>query len=114
MASVWKGHLNFGLVTIPVRLHSAARSESISFNMLHACDHSRLKQVMFCQAEDKPVLRSDTVKGYEYEKGRYVVIEDDDIKLGQDMNCRTIARCTYGAHLDREVLDLVPRERTCA
>jgi DNA end-binding protein Ku len=80
MASVWKGHLNFGLVTIPVRLHSAARSETISFNMLHAGCQSRLKQVMFCQAEDKPVLRSDTVKGYEYEKGRYVVIDDDDIK----------------------------------
>src|SRR5256886_4804591 len=79
-ASVWKGHLTFGLVTIPVRLFSAARSETISFNLLHKEDHSRIKQVTYCQVEDKPIQRSDTVKGYEYEKGHYVVVEDEDIK----------------------------------
>src|ERR1700704_3212747 len=79
-ASVWKGHLTFGLVTIPVRLFSAARSETISFNMLHKEDHSRIKQVTYCQLEDKPIARTDTVKGYEYEKDHYVVIEDEDIK----------------------------------
>src|SRR3954454_992893 len=79
-ASVWKGHLTFGLVTIPVRLFSAARSETISFNMLHKDDHSRIRQVTYCQLEDKPIQRSDTVKGYEYEKDHYVVIDDEDIK----------------------------------
>ena len=79
-ASVWKGHLTFGLVSFPVRLFSAARSESISFNLLHKPDHSRIRQVTYCQAEDKPVERGDLVKGYEYEKGHYVVIEDEDIK----------------------------------
>src|SRR6266567_3448717 len=79
-ASVWKGHLTFGLVTIPVRLFSAARSETISFNLLHKEDHSRIKQVTYCQVEDKPIQRSDTVKGYEYEKGHYVVVDDEDIK----------------------------------
>src|SRR6195256_2980402 len=79
-ASVWKGHLTFGLVTIPVRLFSAARSETISFNMLHKEDHSRIRQVTYCQLEDKPIQRSDTVKGYEYEKDHYVVIDDEDIK----------------------------------
>src|SRR5438874_256681 len=79
-ASVWKGHLTFGLVTIPVRLFSAARSETISFNMLHKEDHSRIRQVTYCQLEDKPIARTDTVKGYEYEKDRYVVIEDDEIR----------------------------------
>jgi len=78
--SVWKGHLTFGLVSLPVRLFSAARAESVSFNLLHKSDNSRIKQVTYCQAEDKPVPRSDLVKGYEYEKGHYVVIEDDDIK----------------------------------
>jgi DNA end-binding protein Ku len=78
-ATVWKGHLQFGLVSLPVRLYSAARSESISFNQLHAPDHSRIKQVIFCQAEDKPVPRNELVKGYEYEKDRYVVIEDEDL-----------------------------------
>lgn len=79
-SSVWKGHLTFGLVSFPIRLFSAARSETISFNLLHKEDHSRIKQVTYCQAEDKPVPRSDLVKGYEYEKDHYVVIEDEDIK----------------------------------
>ncbi|HTM48075.1 MAG TPA: Ku protein [Bryobacteraceae bacterium] len=79
-SSVWKGHLTFGLVSLPVRLFSAARGESVSFNLLHKADHSRIRQVTFCQAEDKPVPRSELVKGYEYEKDRYVVIEDEEIK----------------------------------
>jgi len=79
-ASVWKGHLTFGLVTIPIRLFSAARSETISFNLLHKDDHSRIRQVTYCQAEDKPIARNETVKGYEYEKDHYVVIDDEDIK----------------------------------
>jgi DNA end-binding protein Ku len=79
-STVWKGHLTFGLVSLPVRLYSAARSETISFNQLHKDDNSRVKQVLYCQAEDKPVPRSELVKGFEYEKGRYVVVEDDEIK----------------------------------
>jgi DNA end-binding protein Ku len=79
-SSVWKGHLTFGMVSFPVRLFSAARSETISFNLLHKEDHSRIKQVTYCQLEDKPIARTDTVKGYEYEKDHYVVVEDEDIK----------------------------------
>jgi len=79
-SSVWKGHLTFGLVSFPIRLFSAARSETISFNLLHKDDHSRIKEVAFCQAEDKPIARADLVKGYEYEKDHYVVIDDEDIK----------------------------------
>src|SRR5208282_3563975 len=78
--SVWKGHLTFGLVSFPVKLFTAARSEGISFNQLHKSDHSRIKQVIYCQAEDKPIPRSEIVKGYEYEKDRYVVIEDEEVK----------------------------------
>jgi DNA end-binding protein Ku len=79
-ASVWRGHLTFGLVSFPVRLFSAARSETIGFNLLHKTDHSRIRQVTYCQAEDKPIERGELVKGYEYEKGHYVVIDDEDIK----------------------------------
>jgi DNA end-binding protein Ku len=78
--SIWKGHLTFGLVSFPVRLFTAARSESISFNQLHKEDNSRIKQVVYCQTEDKPIPRNEIVKGYEYEKGKYVVIDDEDIK----------------------------------
>jgi DNA end-binding protein Ku len=78
--SVWRGQLTFGLVSFPVKLFSAARSETISFNLLHKKDHSRIKQVTYCQAEDKPVPRSELVKGYEYEKDQYAVVEDEEIK----------------------------------
>ena len=79
-STVWKGHLTFGLVSFPVKLFTAARSESISFNQLHKSDNSRIKQVIYCQAEDKAISRSEIVKGYEYEKDRYVVVEDEEIK----------------------------------
>jgi DNA end-binding protein Ku len=72
--------LTFGLVSFPVRLFTAARSESLSFNQLHKEDNSRIKQVIYCQSEDKPIPRSEIVKGYEYEKGKYVVVEDEEIK----------------------------------
>jgi DNA end-binding protein Ku len=79
-STVWKGHLTFGLVSFPVKLYSAARSESISFNQLHKADGSRVRQVLYCAAEDKPIPRTEIVKGYEYEKDRYVVIDEEDIK----------------------------------
>lgn len=78
--SVWKGHLTFGLVSLPVRLFTAARSETLSFNQLHKHDNSRVKQVIYCQTEDKPIPRDEIVKGFEYEKGKYVVVQDEDIK----------------------------------
>ncbi len=79
-STVWKGHLTFGLVAFPVKLFTAARGDSISFNQLHKTDNSRIKQVIYCAAENKPIERSEIVKGYEYEKDRYVVIDDEDIK----------------------------------
>src|SRR4030095_7906202 len=79
-STVWRGHLTFGLVSFPVRLYSAARGVTVSFNLLHEADGSRIQQVTYCQAEDKAIPRSELVKGYEYEKDRYVVISDEDIK----------------------------------
>src|ERR1044071_2950243 len=89
-STVWKGHLTFGLVSLPVKLYSAARSETVSFNQLHGPDHSRVKQVLYCQAEDKPVERKDLVKGYEYEKGKYVVVDEEDIKKAAPASSRTM------------------------
>jgi DNA end-binding protein Ku len=89
-ASVWKGHITFGLVSLPVRLAVAARSETISFNQLHKTDNSRVKQMLFCAAEDKPIERSEIVKGYEYEKGKYVVIDDEDIKKIQPKTAKVM------------------------
>lgn len=88
--TVWKGHLTFGLVSLPVKLFTAARGETVSFNQLHRSDHSRVKQVLFCQAEDKPIERSEIVKGFEYEKGRYVVIDEEDLRKIQPKTAKVM------------------------
>jgi DNA end-binding protein Ku len=79
-ATVWKGYVTFGLVSFPVRLYSAARAETVHFHLLHKKDLSRVKEVMYCAEEDKPLNRSDLVKGFEYEKGKYVVVEPEELE----------------------------------
>jgi DNA end-binding protein Ku len=79
-ATVWKGYISFGLVSFPVRLSAAARPETVHFHMLHGKDLSRVKEVFYCAKEDKPLNRKEIVKGYEYQKGRYVVITDEDLE----------------------------------
>jgi DNA end-binding protein Ku len=79
-ASVWSGYLTFGLISMPVRLFSGARSSGISFHMLHRDDNTRVKQQLICPAENKVVERSEIIKGYEYRKGEYVIIEPEEIK----------------------------------
>jgi DNA end-binding protein Ku len=79
-ATVWKGYLSFGLVSFPVRLFAAARAEAVHFHMLHKKDLSRVKEVWYCVEENKPIERSEMVKGYEAAKDEYVVVDDDDLK----------------------------------
>jgi len=78
--AMWKGAVQFGLVTIPVKLYLATESKGISFNMLHKDDLSRIQMKIWCPVEDEPISRSDTVKGYEYEPGQYVVVTDEDLE----------------------------------
>jgi len=89
-ASVWSGYLTFGLISMPVRLFSGARSSGISFNMLHRDDLSRLKQQYVCLADGKVVERSDIVKGYEYRKDEYIVVEPDEIKKIEPQTAKTM------------------------
>ena len=77
--TVWKGHLTFGLISIPVRMFAAARGERISFNQLHKVCHSRLRQPLFCPVCNRNVERSEIVKGYEYEKDQYVLFTEEEL-----------------------------------
>jgi DNA end-binding protein Ku len=77
--TVWKGHLTFGLISIPVRLFAAARGERVSFNQLHNVCHSRLKQPLFCPVCNRNVERSEIVKGYEYDKDQYVLFNEEEL-----------------------------------
>jgi len=79
-ASVWSGYLTFGLISMPVRLFSGARSSGISFNQLHRTDHHRVKQQLICPLDNQVLERSDIVKGYEFRKGEYVIIEPKTAK----------------------------------
>jgi DNA end-binding protein Ku len=90
MASIWKGSLTFGLVHVPVEMNTAVRSDHISFRMLHAEDMSPIKYERVCQADGEPVPWSEIVKGYEYEKGKFVVLTDDDFKKAALDSSRTI------------------------
>src|SRR6267154_1064951 len=77
--TVWKGHLTFGLISMPVRMFAAARGERISFNQLHKECHSRLKQPLFCPVCNRNVESSEIVKGYEYEKDQYVLFSEEEL-----------------------------------
>jgi DNA end-binding protein Ku len=101
-STVWKGQLNFGFVSMPVKFTTAAKAEAVHFNQLHECrkskplhgaplhgasakpaaplpEHSRCKQKMVCEAEGRDLERNDIVKGYEYEKDKYVVLTAGEI-----------------------------------
>lgn len=80
MSAVWSGHLTFGLVSIPIQLLTAARRKSVDLDLLHEADHSRIRQVLYCQAEDKPLERSELVKGFQYEKDHYVIIQAKELE----------------------------------
>jgi DNA end-binding protein Ku len=90
MAAIWKGSLTFGLVNIPVELRTAIRADHISFRLLHEDDLSPVKYERICQAEGEPVPWSEIVKGYEYEKGKFVVMTEEDFKAAAIEGSKTI------------------------
>ena len=75
---------------MPVRLFSGARSSSISFNMLHRDDMTRVKQQLYCPTDNRVLERSEIVKGYEYRKNEYVVIEPEEIKKIEPKTAKTM------------------------
>jgi DNA end-binding protein Ku len=78
--AIWSGAINFGLVTIPVKLYTAVRTNDLRFNFLHAKDKGRIFNERHCSVCDEKVEYADLVRGYEYEKGHYVTVSDDDLK----------------------------------
>ena len=78
--AVGSGAISFGLVSIPVKLYTAASSEAPSFNLLHAKCGNRIRQQRFCPVCNEVVERDDLVKGYEFAKDQYVKVSDDELK----------------------------------
>jgi DNA end-binding protein Ku len=88
--AIWKGSISFGLVTIPIGLVSAVESrDELAFHLLHRKDGSRIVQKRFCKAEDVEVPWKEIEKGYEYAKGKYVVITDEEFEKARVPATRT-------------------------
>src|SRR6202163_3873830 len=80
MRPTWKGSISFGLVYIPIAVYPATKEEKLSFRQLRKTDLSPIKYKKVAEADMKEVPADDIVKGYEYEKGRYVVLSDEDFE----------------------------------
>jgi len=94
------GQISFGLVSIPVKVFSAAESsEKISFNMLHKECGNRIQQQLFCPTDERTIDRTEVVKGYEFSKGQYVLFSEEELKAMEEKATQTI-----------EISEFVPRE----
>ena len=78
--SIGSGTISFGLVSIPVKMYTAASGQGVSFNMLHGACGSRIKQQTFCPACNRTVERNELVRGYEFTKDQYVRVKDEELK----------------------------------
>ena len=88
--AIWKGSISFGLVNIPIELHTAVRNHRPRFRMLHAKDKSPVRFERVCIRDGHPVAWEDLVKGYEYEKGHFVVVTKEDFQAAALSKTRTI------------------------
>jgi DNA end-binding protein Ku len=88
--ALWKGSLTFGLVNIPIELHTAVRDHRPHFRMLHAKDKSPVRFERVCIRDGHPVAWEDLVKGYEYEKGHFVVLTKEDFQTAAVEKTRTV------------------------
>jgi DNA end-binding protein Ku len=107
--SIWKGAISFGMVSIPVALYTAAASKDLSFNMLHKECHSRIKQVRRCPVHEVDLETSDIIKGYEYAKGQYVILTDEDFEKVSLPSKHTIEVTSF---VDAAEIDPVYFEKT--
>ena len=88
--AIWTGSIAFGLVNVPVRMYSAIEDHSLHFNYVHEPDGSRIGYEKVCKEEGKAVADSEIVKGFEYEKGEWVYMTDEDFEAAAAENHRTI------------------------
>jgi len=97
--SMWRGAIQFGLVTIPVKLYLATEQGGIGFNLLHKSDLSRIQMKVYCPVDDEVISRSDTVRGYEWSKGKYVVVTEEDLEA---VPLKTVRSIEIEAFVDQD------------
>jgi DNA end-binding protein Ku len=97
--SIWSGSISFGLVNVPVRLYSAIQEHKLQFHFVHEKDSSPIGYQKICKKEDKPVPDDEIVKAFEFEKGEYVFMEDEDFAAAKVEGYKSI-----------DIVDFVPYE----
>jgi DNA end-binding protein Ku len=97
--SIWSGSISFGLVNVPVRLYSAVQEHKLRFHFVHEKDSSPIGYEKVCKKEGKPVPDDEIVKAFEFQKGEYVFMEDEDFKAARVEGYKTI-----------DIVDFVPYE----
>lgn len=90
MRSMWKGSLCFGLVNIPIEMYRASRERDFKFVLLHDADHSLIRYARICKEEEKEVPWNHVVKGYESEKGQFIVMSDEDFERANQARSESI------------------------
>lgn len=90
LRSIWNGTIAFAGVFVPIKVHSATEDQSVHFHEVHVDDEARIEHKRFCSKEDKEVPYKEIVKGYEVSEGKYVVLEDDEVKAAAGEASRVI------------------------
>jgi DNA end-binding protein Ku len=109
MKTMWRGAISFGLVSIPVRVYTATEEKTLRFNQLHEKDHGRIKYQRVCSTDGQEVPFDEIVKGYEYEKDRYVILDDEDFEAVPVESTRTIDIAQF---VDRSEIDPIYYKKT--
>ena len=90
MRAIWRGSIAFGLVNIPINVYPGSEEHTLEFHMLHKKDLSPVRFARICKQEEKEIPYSDIVKGFEYEKGEFVVVDEADFKAANAKKTSTI------------------------
>jgi len=88
--AIWSGNISFGLVNVPVRMYSAIEEKDLHFNYVHEPDGSRIGYQKICKTEERPVPDEEIVKAFEYERGDYVYMTEEDFEAAEAENLKTI------------------------
>jgi DNA end-binding protein Ku len=107
--TMWRGAISFGLVSIPVRVYTATEEKTLRFNQLHEKDHGRIRYKRVCTVDGEEVPFDEIVKGYEYEKDRYVILTDEDFEAVPVESTRTIDIAQF---VDRSEIDPIYYKKT--
>lgn len=109
--AIWSGNISFGLVSIPVKLFSATRSQDISFNLVHATCGTRIEQKRWCPTDEEEVPWGEIARGYEYAKGKFVVLTDEDF---EEVRVKSRHSIDITAFVEAAEIDPVFYEKTYA